>query len=186
MGKAGPGWGEIANAAVVVGALLACGGSRSSNTDCSKAEQSATTEEQSRLAAQNEATDLRAKLSKADEQRNNALREAYAILTPGQRTALLKKCARGTCEGSEELLLSTTRSNAERAGMQRFVEQQRAALDRAAAATAARSVPVARAPRGGASTVLCCDGTRSPTCGCDRSSFRGCCSHHGGICGGCD
>jgi hypothetical protein len=34
--------------------------------------------------------------------------------------------------------------------------------------------------------LLCCDGTRSPTCGCDRDSNRGCCSHHGGVCGGCD
>lgn len=31
--------------------------------------------------------------------------------------------------------------------------------------------------------VLCNDGTRSPTCRCDRGSFRGCCSHHGGIAG---
>jgi len=31
-------------------------------------------------------------------------------------------------------------------------------------------------------TVMCCDGTRSPTCSVCRSSMRGCCSHHGGIC----
>jgi len=31
--------------------------------------------------------------------------------------------------------------------------------------------------------VQCCDGTCSPSCGLNRSSFRGCCSHHGGICG---
>jgi hypothetical protein len=31
--------------------------------------------------------------------------------------------------------------------------------------------------------VLCCDGTCSPSCGVNRGSFRGCCSHHGGICG---
>jgi hypothetical protein len=44
----------------------------------------------------------------------------------------------------------------------------------------------ARSASSGGGTVLCCDGTRSPSCGCNRSSFRGCCSHHGGICGGCD
>lgn len=33
--------------------------------------------------------------------------------------------------------------------------------------------------------ILCRDGTRSPTCTCGRTSFRGCCSHHGGVAGGC-
>ena len=28
----------------------------------------------------------------------------------------------------------------------------------------------------------CCDGTRSPTCECGGPK-RGCCSHHGGVCG---
>lgn len=40
--------------------------------------------------------------------------------------------------------------------------------------------------RSGSNRVQCCDGTLSPTCMCDRASFRGCCSHHGGICGRCD
>lgn len=31
--------------------------------------------------------------------------------------------------------------------------------------------------------VMCCDGVTSPTCECSRSSHRGCCSHHGGMCG---
>jgi hypothetical protein len=30
--------------------------------------------------------------------------------------------------------------------------------------------------------VKCCDGTISPSCLCNRSK-RGCCSHHGGVCG---
>jgi len=50
----------------------------------------------------------------------------------------------------------------------------------------ARPVVRTSAPAGGGSqNVMCCDGTRSPTCGCNRSSMQGCCSHHGGICGGC-
>jgi hypothetical protein len=32
-------------------------------------------------------------------------------------------------------------------------------------------------------SVRCCDGTLSPSCLCSRPSKRGCCSHHGGICG---
>ena len=31
--------------------------------------------------------------------------------------------------------------------------------------------------------VACCDGTTSPSCECSRASHRGCCSHHGGMCG---
>ncbi len=31
------------------------------------------------------------------------------------------------------------------------------------------------------SPLLCNDGTRSPTCTCGRSSYRGCCSYHGGV-----
>ncbi|MBX3222393.1 MAG: hypothetical protein KF795_17875 [Labilithrix sp.] len=34
---------------------------------------------------------------------------------------------------------------------------------------------------GGGTRALCCDGTPSPTCGCGGG--RGCCSHHGGVCG---
>jgi hypothetical protein len=30
--------------------------------------------------------------------------------------------------------------------------------------------------------LLCCDGTMSPSCSCG-GSHRGCCSHHGGVCG---
>jgi hypothetical protein len=33
--------------------------------------------------------------------------------------------------------------------------------------------------------LMCCDGTRSPSCRCGGSA-RGCCSHHGGVCGRCD
>ncbi|RYD81581.1 MAG: hypothetical protein EOP84_10765 [Verrucomicrobiaceae bacterium] len=35
---------------------------------------------------------------------------------------------------------------------------------------------------GGGEFLQCCDGTRSPTCRVDRASYRGCCSHHGGVC----
>ena len=45
--------------------------------------------------------------------------------------------------------------------------------------------PKTAAPRAGVQMVKCVDGSRSPTCRCDRESFRGCCSHHGGV-DGCD
>lgn len=41
----------------------------------------------------------------------------------------------------------------------------------------------AAAAREASSRIACCDGTLSPSCLCSRSNRRGCCSHHGGICG---
>lgn len=32
-------------------------------------------------------------------------------------------------------------------------------------------------------SVMCCDGTPSPSCMCGQGSLRGCCSHHHGVCG---
>lgn len=32
------------------------------------------------------------------------------------------------------------------------------------------------------SHLSCCDGSCSPSCRTDRDSYRGCCSHHGGVC----
>lgn len=44
--------------------------------------------------------------------------------------------------------------------------------------------PPAAAPvRGGSGRAKCCDGSVSPSCSCGGG--RGCCSHHGGVCG-CD
>lgn len=60
-----------------------------------------------------------------------------------------------------------------------------AETDREARVVARREREEERASRRNAGRVLCCDGSYSPSCGCARSSFRGCCSRHGGICGGC-
>ncbi len=40
----------------------------------------------------------------------------------------------------------------------------------------------ARSGWSGSERLMCCDGTRSPSCTVDRASYRGCCSHHGGVC----
>ena len=69
---------------------------------------------------------------------------------------------------------------------QRKAEAARQDREQAQAEVRSRAATRSVGASSGSSTVLCCDGTRSPSCGCDRSSFRGCCSHHGGICGGCD
>ena len=69
-------------------------------------------------------------------------------------------------------------------------EVLKAARDKAQAACAARSAaprapapaPVQQAPTGGGGRLQCCDGSLSPSCSCG-GSHRGCCSHHGGVCG---
>lgn len=79
-----------------------------------------------------------------------------------------------------------------------FLKENRGSRSTKSAATAKRTVDTAlrkidaerkrearaecRARKQNAS-LRCCDGSLSPTCECYRSSHRGCCSHHGGICG---
>jgi hypothetical protein len=82
----------------------------------------------------------------------------------------------------------------------RRVECAEACKDETAKLAALRPSPPAPAPRvtptpastpastprqtsggGGGNGLLCCDGTLSPTCACP--GHRGCCSHHGGVCG---
>jgi hypothetical protein len=48
--------------------------------------------------------------------------------------------------------------------------------------TASRPRREAPANDSGGDRVRCCDGTLSPSCTYSRSSLRGCCSHHGGVC----
>lgn len=55
----------------------------------------------------------------------------------------------------------------------------------AAPPTSATSATSTEAPANtvdepGDANVMCCDGTESPTCTVKK---RGCCSHHGGVCG---
>jgi hypothetical protein len=64
------------------------------------------------------------------------------------------------------------------------IERAEAAAPRSAWTPTSADAPAPPAPK--PTKLLCCDGTRSPTCGCDRDSNRGCCSRHGGVCGGCD
>ena len=57
-------------------------------------------------------------------------------------------------------------------------EAEQAAADRKRKAEEAAS-----AAREASRRVKCCDDTLSPSCLCSRDSMRGCCSHHGGVCG---
>lgn len=46
-----------------------------------------------------------------------------------------------------------------------------------------RAKEAAESAREASRRLRCCDGTLSPSCLCSRASRRGCCSHHGGVCG---
>jgi hypothetical protein len=60
-------------------------------------------------------------------------------------------------------------------------KRQRAEEAKERRAAAARRQAEAR-QRQLSDRVRCCDGTLSPSCRYSRSSLRGCCSHHGGVC----
>lgn len=66
-------------------------------------------------------------------------------------------------------------------------EQERQREERARRLEEAREAAreAAAEARRGSAYVRCNDGTYSPSCLCSRASFRGCCSHHGGV-DGCD
>jgi siroheme synthase (precorrin-2 oxidase/ferrochelatase) len=50
----------------------------------------------------------------------------------------------------------------------------------AARAATSTEAPANTVDEPGDANVMCCDGTESPTCTVKK---RGCCSHHGGVCG---
>lgn len=61
------------------------------------------------------------------------------------------------------------------------IEEQRAAQHRAELARK-EAAAAAEAQRDANRPLLCCDGEASPSCVCG-GNHRGCCSHHGGVCG---
>jgi hypothetical protein len=109
-----------------------------------------------------------------------------------RRCAEIEQFVRGHAE-SERLDEAATALRAGRAAIAK-TEQEQAELARREAEDAAkrpRAKPLQAAPGpapaaspptnscGG--TIRCCDGSCSPTC---TTVHRGCCSHHGGVCGG--
>jgi hypothetical protein len=66
-------------------------------------------------------------------------------------------------------------------GAEERVEEQRAAKHRAELAMK-EAAAAAEAQRDAYRPLLCCDGAASPSCVCG-GNHRGCCSHHGGVCG---
>jgi len=69
------------------------------------------------------------------------------------------------------------------AGVRQEQEQEARRLAEQEARRLAERAEQARRPvlPAGSAKLRCRDGTLSPTCTCDRPSWRGCCSHHGGV-----
>ncbi len=96
----------------------------------------------------------------------------FRQLSVQQREARLRECyeERDDCDAFLELLLEATEAEKDR---KRLIDANERFRNRPPTAA---SVP--SSPR----SIKCCDGTLSPTCVCGGSR-RGCCSHHGGVCG---
>ncbi len=78
--------------------------------------------------------------------------------------------------------LADAREEAKRKAEEAAEERKRKAEE--AAEERRRKAEEAAEPGGACGgMVQCNDGSCSPSCSCSRSSFRGCCSHHGGIAG---
>lgn len=90
--------------------------------------------------------------------------------TRGKRRIMLRKI--------KKLRAAEARRKKQEAARRKIEERQRAADERRRIAAEKRAEQRRRRAN---ARARCCDGTLSPTCGCGRT--RGCCSHHGGVCG---
>ncbi len=107
-------------------------------------------------------------------------------------TALTAALAAAPCVGKlgtpvERGVVEQLRVDLREAERAAEAERQRAAAEaerqRLAEEVARKREEAIEQAREATRRVQCCDGTVSPSCLCSRSSRRGCCSHHGGVCG---
>lgn len=117
-----------------------------------------------------------------ERQRADAERQAEARRTPDQRAAMVLELLSGEASDleakvcrSRQLMAPLTREQRRLPGV-RNAERRLHAVERVA-------LRQAREDAGEGRMIMCCDGTTSPTCRCGRSSRRGCCSWHDGVCG---
>lgn len=96
-------------------------------------------------------------------------------LRPVERANLLRKCVLdGECpldSTSPTLIIAAAKTPNERKQLEGAVVQFQRVRDRTERMASRASAP-----------LRCCDGTNSPSCTCGNPR-RGCCSHHGGVCG---
>jgi hypothetical protein len=101
--------------------------------------------------------------------------ERIAKLKPYERAALLAKCVKDSdCPlglSDPDVILDAAKTDGERKQLEAAVPVLERARERIERAQARTDAP-----------LLCCDGSGSPSCTCGNP-HRGCCSHHGGVCG---
>lgn len=122
----------------------------------------------------------------AEQQRQAAAILEEAHRTPHERAALIVNLLTGIADaGSSGQFgaLCAARRQAARIGADgRRDSYVREAL-RALAISERNELRALRESSRDYRMVMCCDGSASPSCTCRRRSHRGCCSHHGGMCG---
>lgn len=128
---------------------------------------------------------------RAEEAARRSAEERVAVLaesrrSPGERATLIRGLAAGEGDAGALALqerVCRARRQAERipaaARGQTDVREALRLLARAEREALAEEREAVRESR----MVRCCDGMLSPSCRCRRPSHRGCCSHHGGMCG---
>lgn len=143
-----------------------------------QAESAETARQASYLADRQRAARVELEQKAAKERAAAALREAQkvqlATWKPAQRAQALQQCLKDECpEGVPDgaAVIEAAKSEPERKQLRALKAQLERAQARAEKA----------AQRANAS-LRCCDGSDSPSCTCGNPR-RGCCSHHGGVCG---
>ncbi len=121
-------------------------------------------------------------VERTERERRAAEREADARRTPDQRATLVTRLLSGDAVDLTAKLCRAREILAPLTSDQRRLPLIRAAVRRLRAVERL-ALRQAREDAQGGRMIRCCDGSSSPTCTCNRSNRRGCCSHHGGICG---
>lgn len=124
----------------------------------------------------------RAESERVERQRAESERLADARRTPEERATLVVSMLSGDATNLEAKVCRARQTLAPLTRDQLRVPLVRSAVRRLRAVERAALRQIRDDAREGRK-IMCCDGTTSPTCECERSDRRGCCSHHNGICG---
>lgn len=126
---------------------------------------------------------LQQERAEAEAQRREDREEEMAAAGPAERERRVRACLEaqhlGTC--AETIDIAVAVATPDEAETLRSIVK--AAFEgRVTVSAAGKSPAGASAPGDSPRSLLCCDGTASPSCSCE-GSHRGCCSHHRGVCG---
>jgi membrane protein involved in colicin uptake len=142
-----------------------------------RAEETATLQRRTELEAKERAENARRKAAERAQEVADV-----AAWTPAKRLQAIASChdEQKVCVPAVDVVFAAAPNDIERAALRNADLRYEAAKKRKEAqreaAESAREAASQNAP------LLCCDGTASPSCTCG-GSHRGCCSHHGGVCG---